>query len=164
MKFKAMMQQQFHGSIQNPDVESHTPLPDVEMSYEWGPQSPRLEMFVKGQSLGIPCVRDEHLSHPSPNPPEAEILPPFPDLTVTEEFPAEYEAGRTYGRQKPQWQQMHDDHLQGLHDRWGGFGKQGEWELARWMMKSGLSQGEIDKFLKLRIASGQCHLYEQSCH
>lgn len=49
---------------------------------------------------------------------------------------------------------MRDERLTGHLDYWGGFGSEEHWELARWMLKSGLSQGQIDKFLKLKIVSG----------
>ncbi|KIJ43605.1 hypothetical protein M422DRAFT_229030 [Sphaerobolus stellatus SS14] len=74
-----------------------------------------------------------------------------PDTTVIEEFPEEHQAGRTYGRRATRWERMRDERVAGEKDKWGGFGSQDEWELARWIMKSGLSQGEIDKYLKLRI-------------
>jgi len=48
---------------------------------------------------------------------------------------------------------MRNNRVEGLHDRWGGFGDQQEWDLARFLVKSGLSQGKIDEFLKLKIAS-----------
>ncbi|KAJ3924658.1 MAG: hypothetical protein NXY57DRAFT_879277, partial [Lentinula lateritia] len=32
---------------------------------------------------------------------------------------------------------------------WSPFQNKGEWELARWLMESGASQGKIDQFLKL---------------
>lgn len=36
---------------------------------------------------------------------------------------------------------------------WYPFNDKAEWELAEWLMLSGLSQGSIDKFLKLKIVS-----------
>ncbi|KIJ51546.1 hypothetical protein M422DRAFT_110997, partial [Sphaerobolus stellatus SS14] len=55
------------------------------------------------------------------------------------------------------WEQMRDERLAGCKDRWGGFQTEEQWELARWMMKSGLSHGEIDKLLKLKIRPTLMH-------
>ena len=94
-KFKVLMCQQFHGGTQAPAVEACMPVPDVKMSYEWDSESPGLDMSAEGQSSGLPCARDELLSHPLPTLPDDKILLLLPDLTVTEDFPAEYGAGGT---------------------------------------------------------------------
>ncbi|KIJ53565.1 hypothetical protein M422DRAFT_87064, partial [Sphaerobolus stellatus SS14] len=65
------------------------------------------------------------------------------------------------------WENMRDVRLSGVQDRWGGFGCQDQWELARWMMKSVLSQGEIDKYLKLNIVSSYSYTKTRTkpaCH
>jgi len=150
-KWKALMRRQVQGikrAEPEPFHEEFTVAGDLIQL------NPRMDAFVEGQSSGLPRACD--LQSPSPQYMDQDdpMEHLFSDTTVHEEFPAEYEAGRTFGRCKTRWERMQDDCVNGLHDRWGGFGNQDEWELAIWMMKSGLSQGEIDKYLKLNIVSG----------
>ncbi|KIJ34379.1 hypothetical protein M422DRAFT_101524, partial [Sphaerobolus stellatus SS14] len=60
---------------------------------------------------------------------------------------------------KTRWENMRDERVSGNKDRWGGFGSEEVWELARWLMKSGLSQTEIDNYLKLKIVSSASFTY-----
>jgi hypothetical protein len=39
---------------------------------------------------------------------------------------------------------------------WHPFEDQDEWELAKWLVESGLSQSEIENFLKLNVVSNCC--------
>jgi hypothetical protein len=68
-----------------------------------------------------------------------------------QKFPCE--AGTSYGRGETAWQKQYIKTLEGDSPQWGGFADQDEWELAQWIMKSGLSQGELNNFLKLKMVS-----------
>ncbi|KIJ43886.1 hypothetical protein M422DRAFT_252812 [Sphaerobolus stellatus SS14] len=141
----------------NQDSEGHEA--DIHMEDGW-PSSPTPSEFEEGSSSGIPRARDlspNGLPSPNPNVPVFEA-----DTTVIDEFPEEYQAGRTYGQHATRWERMQDERIHGSKDKWGGFGGQEEWELARWMMKSGLSQGEIDKYLKLRIRTEDLELWKRN--
>jgi hypothetical protein len=72
------------------------------------------------------------------------------DPTVYQKFPSPCV---TYGLKRNRWQRMRDERLDGCQERWGGFANQGEWELARWLVKAGLSQHDIDAYLKLPMVS-----------
>jgi hypothetical protein len=73
------------------------------------------------------------------------------DTTVYDEYPGP--AGQRYGHRRTCWEKLRDARLGGDVDPWGGFGSQDNWELARWVLKSGLSQREIENFLKLKVVS-----------
>lgn len=60
-------------------------------------------------------------------------------------------AGATYGTGTSSFDKLYESRTAELP--WAPFGSQEEWELARWLLTSGLTQGEIDKFLKLDIVS-----------
>jgi hypothetical protein len=71
---------------------------------------------------------------------------------------SDYNAGCTYGRGKNLYESMKDTRReQGICDdtsqRWAPFENQEEWELGQWLMESGLSHSDIDKYLKLNIVS-----------
>lgn len=42
-------------------------------------------------------------------------------------------------------------------EAWSPFKSHAEWQLARWLMLSGISQGDIDSFAKLPIVSDYCN-------
>lgn len=53
----------------------------------------------------------------------------------------------------------------GEDKQWGGFADEGEWELARWLLKSNASQKDIDNFAKLSIVSKRAgNLYVPLTH
>lgn len=41
----------------------------------------------------------------------------------------------------------------GYSSQWGPFADEEEWELAHWVVTEGLSQGAVDRYLKLAIVS-----------
>ncbi|KIJ52822.1 hypothetical protein M422DRAFT_155757 [Sphaerobolus stellatus SS14] len=111
--------------------------------------------FIQGSSNGQPRVRDNLECNSSPNISHPGTPAPKPSKAHYHRFQG---AGRTYGRAKTRWEQMREERIASLKDRWGGFGSEEVWELARWMMKSGLSQSEIDNYLKLRITRERSQL------
>lgn len=62
-------------------------------------------------------------------------------------------AGQTYGEGRTLYERMQEEReREGLGENpWEPFENQQEWELARWLLSSGLSQSDIDKYLKLEI-------------
>ncbi|KIJ50068.1 hypothetical protein M422DRAFT_777176 [Sphaerobolus stellatus SS14] len=129
-----------------------SPLPDLPLDVDdmMVDNVDEYVQFVEGSSSGHPRLRD--LSEV----PQVEPMP-------IPEQPAYYEhhpggAGRTYGWRKTRWEWMREERLSGAKDRWGGFGCEEVWELGRWLMKSGLSQTEIDKYLKLKITKNRTKL------
>ncbi|GJJ10135.1 hypothetical protein Clacol_004361 [Clathrus columnatus] len=60
-------------------------------------------------------------------------------------------AGQTYGLSNICWEETKAQAEKIQSIKWGGFASREEWELAQWVMKSGISQGHIDEFLALPI-------------
>ncbi|KAJ7576496.1 hypothetical protein C8J56DRAFT_1007498 [Mycena floridula] len=52
-----------------------------------------------------------------------------------------------------QFEQIRNEQIAKGLDPWAPFDSQDDWELARFIMKSGLSQAKIDEFLKLKLIS-----------
>ncbi|KAG6916634.1 hypothetical protein DXG01_006054 [Tephrocybe rancida] len=69
------------------------------------------------------------------------------DLRWIEEYPGE--AGSIYGTCKTTFNKFRINQKEAGLEPWAPFSNQAEWELAEWLMKSGVSQEKIDSFLKL---------------
>lgn len=101
-----------------------------------------------------------------PNSPAELSLPDSSDTSFhapyyTKQYPEHSQAGHTFGVGETIWERE----MNGMDckNKWGGFANQDEWELARWMMKSGLSQNQIDKFLDLSLVCiCQCFIISTS--
>ncbi|KAJ7697259.1 hypothetical protein B0H17DRAFT_1197650 [Mycena rosella] len=65
-------------------------------------------------------------------------------------FPPEKAAGAILEKCKTQFERLCEEQKKGGHAPWAPFESQEEWELARWLITSGLSQTKTDKFLKLK--------------
>jgi hypothetical protein len=117
---------------------------DMTMNEEWPLNDMEVDIpdFIEGSSSGQPRMRDIL---------QQETVPKEVDTTKYQYFPEP--AGKRCGKRSTRWKRMRDQRVAGQADRWGGFGSQEHWELARWMIKSGLSQREIDNYLKLPIVS-----------
>jgi hypothetical protein len=77
-------------------------------------------------------------------------LNPFVDETSSEG------AGIASGKGKTLFEEIHERQMrEGANEGkpWAPFASAEEWGLAKWLMTSGLSQSEIDKYLKLSIVS-----------
>ncbi|KAJ6591367.1 hypothetical protein B0H10DRAFT_2167842 [Mycena sp. CBHHK59/15] len=68
----------------------------------------------------------------------------------TQEFPAELAAGAVLAECQTQFERLRQKQKQENSAPWAPFETEEEWELARWLMTSGLSQGKTDNFLKLK--------------
>jgi len=68
-----------------------------------------------------------------------------------ESFPTP--AGTPKGRGRPKFEKHGDRQKAEGSDPWSPFASKEEWELARWLMGSGVSQTKIDEFLKLDIVN-----------
>lgn len=64
-------------------------------------------------------------------------------------------AGKTKGRGDSVFELLHKQREKDGLDKtpWAPFENEEEWDLARWLIRSGLSHSEIDKYLKLNIVS-----------
>ena len=61
----------------------------------------------------------------------------------------EGQCGTTYGEANNAWLTLYKTQ----NRQWGGFVDKTEWELARWLVESNMSQGDTEKFAKLRYVS-----------
>lgn len=78
--------------------------------------------------------------------PDEEALP---NGRVVESHPS---AGWTYRGVVPtEWETRRSEDERDQHDPWFPFDSLDDWELARWLMTSGVSQEKIDGYLKLHI-------------
>ncbi|KAF7303335.1 hypothetical protein MIND_00561200 [Mycena indigotica] len=68
-----------------------------------------------------------------------------------QEFPEEKQAGAAYRGCKTQFEQLREEQKANGWEPWNPFKDLDEWELARWMATSGLSQGKMTEFLKLKV-------------
>jgi hypothetical protein len=68
-------------------------------------------------------------------------------------IPGNCQPGRTYGRCTTKFEQYKAERREENGEPWSPFADLDKWCLAEWMVKSGLSQTEINKFLKLNIVS-----------
>ena len=55
------------------------------------------------------------------------------------------------------FEMIHDQQRKGQLGDYGPFVDQADWDLATWLMDSGDSQTDIDKFLKLDVVSLESH-------
>ena len=79
---------------------------------------------------------------------------PEEDL-VHEEFPGL--AGQPIGSSQTTFETMRNQQHKGQLGDYGPFMNQADWDLATWLMDSGASQTDIDKFLKLDVVSLESH-------
>lgn len=67
-----------------------------------------------------------------------------------------HSAGKTYGKVKSLYETIHEERERGRdepgdEDPWSPYTSKEEWDLVKWLVECGVSQGDIDKFLKLEI-------------
>lgn len=79
----------------------------------------------------------------------------IPTHLVVEEYPETdgLKPGHVYGRVQTTFETEKKKRDEAGLSSWSPFKDREEWELAQWLLKSGLSQTAIDRFLKLRIVS-----------
>ncbi len=65
------------------------------------------------------------------------------------------DAGETSERGKTLFEAIHEERVKaGVEENpWAPFKDKDEWSLALWLMRSGLSQANVDRYLKLEIVS-----------
>ncbi|EJF60224.1 hypothetical protein DICSQDRAFT_63569 [Dichomitus squalens LYAD-421 SS1] len=73
----------------------------------------------------------------------------LPRCPWVEDYPGP--AGTPLGGAKTLFEEYRDVHKEAGKGRWAPFESEEEWELAQWLLTSGLSQQAIDKYLKLDI-------------
>ncbi|KAJ7192315.1 hypothetical protein GGX14DRAFT_312788, partial [Mycena pura] len=67
-----------------------------------------------------------------------------------QDFPAELEAGKVLDECKTYFQALRDKQKAAGNPPWHPFESEDEWELAQWLMTSGISQKKRDDYLKLK--------------
>jgi hypothetical protein len=75
---------------------------------------------------------------------QMEEVPDSEDFFV-ENFPGP--AGKAYGKKATYFESLHKKQRAGKFGEYGPFAEREEWELAEWMIKSSISQSEMDTFL-----------------
>ena len=76
--------------------------------------------------------------------------PPGEDLVYILDFPAQFCAGWKKGQFKTQFEILRERQKAEGQDPWSPFPSEDEWALARWLMRSGASQSNIEEFMKLK--------------
>ncbi|KAJ7463128.1 hypothetical protein B0H11DRAFT_2159912 [Mycena galericulata] len=72
------------------------------------------------------------------------------DARWVQDFPDDMEAGVPLGTCQTYFEKLREQQKEGGHAPWYPFESEDEWELARWLMTSGLSQKKMDEYLKLK--------------
>ncbi|KAJ7779093.1 hypothetical protein B0H16DRAFT_1878677 [Mycena metata] len=72
------------------------------------------------------------------------------DARWVQPCPAEYAAGGIYERCKTAFEKAREAQRKEGHPPWYPFESEDEWEVARWLMTSGLSQTKVEEHLKLK--------------
>ncbi|KZP20961.1 hypothetical protein FIBSPDRAFT_1021562 [Athelia psychrophila] len=81
-----------------------------------------------------------------------------------EPYPEEKEAGKIYGRARTNFEEIRVKQQSEGKEPWAPFESEAEWEVARWMMRSGISQRETESFLKLeKIRTGVQPSFHNNC-
>jgi len=74
-------------------------------------------------------------------------------VTAIVDYPEEAAAGAIFGDAEggceTRFQKISREQQKANQEPWAPFDNLSDWELARWLIRSSVSQGEIDKFLKL---------------
>ncbi|KAF7344304.1 hypothetical protein MVEN_01722000 [Mycena venus] len=73
------------------------------------------------------------------------------DERYVEDFPKDMNAGEWRERCKTYFQKLRDEQKDAGNAPWYPFETEDEWELAKWLMTSGLSQKKTDEYLKLKV-------------
>jgi hypothetical protein len=75
-----------------------------------------------------------------------------PEDDYIEDFPCQWSAGEpTGGTQRTPFENIWRSQKEAGEEAWGPFENEEEWDLARWLMTSSVSQTKLDEFLKLPI-------------
>ncbi|KAF7344345.1 hypothetical protein MSAN_01915500 [Mycena sanguinolenta] len=80
----------------------------------------------------------------------------IPGGRIFGDFPAKSEAGKVFGACQTQFEQFLKEQVDAGHQPWHPFQSKAEWELARWLMTSGVSQSKRDEFLELETIREGC--------
>ncbi|KAJ6527883.1 hypothetical protein DFH09DRAFT_935537 [Mycena vulgaris] len=73
------------------------------------------------------------------------------DARWEQDFPEERRAGAILEECKTQFEKLRESQKAAGQEPWYPFESEEEWELARWLMTSGLSQSKTDDYLKLKM-------------
>lgn len=136
--------------------EEHRHLPSLKRKRE--PLAEPSEAHTHSPNAdGTNDTADKMDGNSQPGQPHMEESHPsgFQPTTVTAivDYPEEAAAGAiiegTGGGLGTRFQQISCKQRAANEEPWAPFNSLSDWELARWLMRSSVSQGEIDKFLKL---------------
>lgn len=79
-----------------------------------------------------------------------EEVPDEEDERFTEDFPEQFQAGAVFDQCKTSFEKLRAEQKEAERQPWYPFESKEEWELAQWLMTSGLSHSKIDACLKLK--------------
>jgi hypothetical protein len=72
------------------------------------------------------------------------------DAVYVEEYPSDRNAGAGYGEVKTSFEELLEAQKQAEVPPFFPYADMDEWDVVRWLMESGTSQGKKDEFLKLK--------------
>ncbi|KAJ7762799.1 hypothetical protein DFH07DRAFT_867460 [Mycena maculata] len=114
--------------------------------------------FGNGFEDGVSADPPSDTAVPSPEIPRPTKRPratveeiPDEDERWTQDFPEEFQAGAVLEECKTQFEKLRQEQKDHGENPWHPFESEDEWELARWLMNSGLSQSKTDDYLKLKV-------------
>ncbi|KAJ7737447.1 hypothetical protein DFH07DRAFT_753069 [Mycena maculata] len=121
---------------------------DDEDGPEMSADPPRTDDSPVGSPL--PAEPEAGSSRPRKRPPPTVEEVEDEDERYVDDFPADMKAGKIWGQRETYFETLRNEHKSAGNPPWYPFESEEEWELARWLMTSGLSQKKTDEYLKLK--------------
>jgi hypothetical protein len=131
--------------LQNNGSDAEQSDPDEDSYFAVDPPRPDLETPTNNP-INTPAGASNSRKRPAATVEEVEDE----DARYYQSFPEDRCAGAIFEKCQTHFQKMREEQEKQGHAPWEPFESEDEWELARWLMTSGLSQKKTDEYLKLK--------------
>ncbi|OCH85606.1 hypothetical protein OBBRIDRAFT_739626, partial [Obba rivulosa] len=148
------------------DTQQHEELlPEGDSLLDYEPADLDYEMPESGNAIPTGMVQESSESDPASKrrrvqveevPDEQFNVGGIPKKPWIESFPTS--AGAVQGEGSTAFEENHERQRKANEAPWAPFESLEEWELAKWLLTSGLSQRAVDDFLRLRITQDRMRL------
>jgi hypothetical protein len=131
--------------LQNNGSDAEQSDPDEDNYFAVDPPRPDLETPTNNP-INTPAGASNSRKRPAATVEEVEDE----DARYYQSFPEDRCAGAIFEKCQTHFQKMREEQEKQGRAPWEPFESEDEWELARWLMTSGLSQKKTDEYLKLK--------------